>query len=225
MGVITVPYWNPCARRGFFGECWGQMGTRTITVPDAPVPLIPRPAAPSVSASLDDAPAAPAATGTSITDLQSQISTLQGQLSAATTAATLDRNRTIGEQKTDLLMNLNTMRAVAHNYREINASTATLQADKARIEAQIQVLRAASGDFETAAETYEKEFLDRKSSLPTHNILQTLQDYIMALFFLGFIFFSIIIILTYNTTYAMIGVSLVSIILGVGTMEAIRKFG
>jgi hypothetical protein len=57
--------------------------------------------------------------------------------------------------------------------------------EQEKIKSEIQKITAKNADLDVAAETYDREFINRKMNVPSHHSY-TLQDTVMALFFLSY---------------------------------------
>jgi hypothetical protein len=145
--------------------------------------------------------------------------------------ATVTNKNALG-RKANLQLELATLGALKTTLQEQNVRLSQSLADKKEIEGKIQVLRVKLSDMSHATETYEKEFLDRKSSAPTYYTgFQTLQDFALLVFFLGYALLSfLLMIFIYRT--ARIGGTIMAastfVVMSIGAimlMAAIRQYG
>jgi hypothetical protein len=75
----------------------------------------------------------------------------------------------------------------------LSAQTDTLNV-QTTLETQLQTLRAKKKDLETGISTYEQDFLEKRSNqVPPRQNFQTLQDMVLAIFFVSYILISLII--------------------------------
>jgi hypothetical protein len=145
--------------------------------------------------------------------------------------ATVTNKNALG-RKVNLQLELATLGALNATLQDQIARLSQSLADKKEIEGKIQVLRVKLSDMSHATETYEKEFLDRKSSAPTYYTgFQTLQDFALLVFFLGYALLSfLLMIFIYRT--ARIGGTIMAastfVVMSIGAimlMAAIRQYG
>ena len=145
--------------------------------------------------------------------------------------ATVTNKNALG-RKANLQLELATLGALKTTLQDQNARLSQSLADKKEIEGKIQLLRVKLSDMSHATETYEKEFLDRKSSAPTYYTgFQTLQDFALLVFFLGYALLSfLLMIFIYRT--ARIGGTIMAastfVVMSIGAimlMAAIRQYG
>lgn len=170
--------------------------------------------------------------------LQNQINTdaqiLQDRINADETRRVRDvqvATDALG-RKVNLQLELATLGALNATLQDQIARLSQSLADKKEIEAKIQIIRTKINDNSHATETYEKEFLDRKSSAPTYYTgFQTLQDFALLVFFLGYALLSfLLMIFIYRT--ARIGGTIMAastfVVMSIGAimlMAAIRQYG
>ena len=144
--------------------------------------------------------------------------------------ATVTNKNALG-RKANLQLELATLGALKTTLQDQNVRLSQSLADKKKIEEKIQLLRVKLSDMSHATETYEKEFLDRKSSAPTYYTgFQTLQDFALLVFFLGYALLSfLLMIFIYRT--ARIGGTIMAastfVVMSIGAimlMAAIRQY-
>jgi hypothetical protein len=95
-------------------------------------------------------------------------------------------------------MNAVTLLATTQDMVSESIRVSTLLKNSEEVNAELkQSLTQMKGkivDSKDAIQTYEQEFMERKKSLPpTQPVLKTLQDYVLAFFFLSFLLVSIFI--------------------------------
>ena len=162
--------------------------------------------------------------------LQDRINADETRVKDVQTATVTNKNA-LG-RKANLQLELATLGALKTTLQDQNARLSQSLADKKEIEGKIQLLRVKLSDMSHATETYEKEFLDRKSSAPTYYTgFQTLQDFALLVFFLGYALLSfLLMIFIYRT--ARIGGTIMAastfVVMSIGAimlMAAIRQYG
>jgi hypothetical protein len=80
------------------------------------------------------------------------------------------------------------------DYRSMVTSQAQTTEVKSSLEGELQTLQAKKKDLETGIHTFEQDFLEKRKSIPApRQGFQTLQDTILAVFFLSYILISIVI--------------------------------
>lgn len=135
-------------------------------------------------------------------------------------------------RKTNLMINLNTIKTLNTDLKAQIARSAKNIDDSQKLTGKIQATRAQISDLTHATETYEKEFLDRKSSAPIYySGFQTLQDFALLIFFLGYALLSILLIL-YLYRVAPVGGAVIAastlVVVFIGAtvlMGSIRQYG
>jgi hypothetical protein len=179
--------WDPCARKGIFGECIGGMKST------------PQPVAQTV-----------------------QRSQVQAQQAAPSAPVVSD----FSTRKTNLNTLLSTIESMALKYQMLSSKSGDAASDKTDLNEQIQALRNQSNDLDRGTETYEKEFIERKETLNIKNTgFQTLQDIVLAMFFIGLIAFSILLILSAGGFVKSFLTAIVLFVLAVLIMQIIRFYG
>ena len=115
---------------------------------------------------------------------------------------------------------------MARTYQNLLSNYAHNNTERTELNSQIQSLRGELHDLEHAAETYEKEFLDRKQTLPTSSsTFRTLQDIILALFFIGLIIISLMTIASGGGFTQSVMISIIVVMIGALSVELIRLYG
>jgi hypothetical protein len=189
--------WDPCARKGLFGECIGGMKS-------TPQPVV----AQTVERQSIRAPV---------------------PIATAVLPVPVDIVPTVSDysmRKTNLNTLLSTIEAMALKYQMLSSKSGAAASDKTDLNAQIQALRNQSNDLDHATETYEKEFIERKETLNIKNTgFQTLQDIVLAMFFIGFTAFSILLILSAGGFVKSFITAIVLFVLAVLIMQIIRFYG
>jgi len=130
----------------------------------------------------------------------------------------------------NLNTDLATLTALGTEYQELTSRSQSGISKKSQIQGKIQGLKAKISDIENATSTYEKEFIDRKQSSPTHKRFQTLQDIVLAAFFITYFLISVMAVLhlwrsnpTGGFMYAG-SMAFVLCILGIVIAEMIRRY-
>jgi hypothetical protein len=71
-----------------------------------------------------------------------------------------------------------------NDYNSIRSSQFTTTEVQGQLDSQLQSLRAKKKDLDTAIQTYEQDFLEKRKQLPApRQKFQTLQDIVLLLFF------------------------------------------
>lgn len=102
------------------------------------------------------------------------------------------------ERSANAVLNLGNLEFLAGQYQNRMSQVATLVEQRKTLTGKIQAAKAKKQDILQSAEAYEREFLDRSANLklPTPGFA-TLQDGILAAFFITY--FAVSILLIYNT--------------------------
>ena len=183
--------WDPCARKGPFGECFGGIKST------------PPPVAQTV-----------------------QRSQVQAQVQAQQAAPQAPLVSDYSTRKTNLNTLLTTIESMAIKYQMLSSNSGAAASDNIDLNQQIQALRNQSNDLDRGTETYEKEFIERKETLNVKNTgFQTLQDIVLAIFFVGFVAFCILLILSAGGFVKSFITAIVLFVLAVLSMQLIRFYG
>lgn len=99
---------------------------------------------------------------------------------------------------TERIANMRNMLILAsdlnNDYRSMVVSQSQTTEVQSTLSGELQVLQAKKKDLDTGIQTYEQDFLEKRNSIPVPKQgFQTLQDVILAIFFLSYILISIII--------------------------------
>lgn len=90
-------------------------------------------------------------------------------------------------RKQNAISNLNTTQTIAQAIQATASQSALQQAQLKELQGQIQATRAQISDIQLSIETYEKDFIDKKSVYGGPKRIQTLQDGVIAFFFIAYI--------------------------------------
>jgi hypothetical protein len=136
------------------------------------------------------------------------------------------------KQRLELLTdNLNVFRDQSVLFQQKTRSTEELQRTKREVEEKIGYFSAKEQDAETAAETYDREFLDRKEKQPDPFVKDsffTIQDKTLLLFWVSYAVLALFIIvgsyLKYKSLKTTGYYTLFAILLGVFLFGIILKY-
>jgi hypothetical protein len=87
---------------------------------------------------------------------------------------------------TNLQMNLATAFSMDTDYLALSKASAQQNTGKNELDGKIQAIKAQQADLDGEIQTYEKEFRDRLDILPATSSLKTLQDLVLAFFFISY---------------------------------------
>uniref|UniRef100_A0A6C0BAQ6 Uncharacterized protein n=1 Tax=viral metagenome TaxID=1070528 RepID=A0A6C0BAQ6_9ZZZZ len=87
---------------------------------------------------------------------------------------------------TNLQMNLATAFSMDTDYLALSQASIQQSAGKNNLDGKIQAIKAQQADLDGEIQTYEKEFRDRMDILPASSSLKTLQDLVLAFFFISY---------------------------------------
>jgi len=130
----------------------------------------------------------------------------------------------INNRKTNMNLIRSTITTnMAGTYQRLLSKVSQSDTDKKDLRGQLQNIRAESIDLDHASETYEREFLDKKEilQLPVTGGLQTLQDIILLIFFIGLILVSLLMIAFFPGILTIIVVVMLDALI----LMAIRLYG
>lgn len=89
-------------------------------------------------------------------------------------------------EKGDIQFKLGEATHMASVYQQRTSQNAGLVTQRNEIRQKIQYVKARKQDLQTAIETYERDFMDRKSAVPQQKpTFGTLQDIALGVFFIG----------------------------------------
>lgn len=83
-------------------------------------------------------------------------------------------------------MNLATAFSMDTDYLALSKASAQQNTGKNELDGKIQAIKAQQADLDGEIQTYEKEFRDRLDILPATSSLKTLQDLVLAFFFISY---------------------------------------
>lgn len=131
-------------------------------------------------------------------------------------------------RKQNAISNLNTTQAVSQAIQAMATQSTSQQAQIKELQGQIQATRAQISDIQLTIETYEKDFIDKKSVYGGPKRIQTLQDGVLAFFFVAYIALAIAVSLmqfrvTKDMTLAGIWFAMFFFV-GLVIVELIRRF-
>ena len=87
---------------------------------------------------------------------------------------------------TNLQMNLATAFSMDTDYLALSRASVQQSAARNDLNGKIQANKAKQADLDGEIQTYEKEFRDRLDILPASSSLKTLQDLVLAFFFISY---------------------------------------
>ena len=87
---------------------------------------------------------------------------------------------------TNLQMNLATAFSMDTDYLALSKASIQQSAGKNDLDGKIQAIKAQQADLDGEIQTYEKEFRDRLDIIPSSSSLKTLQDLVLAFFFISY---------------------------------------
>lgn len=103
-------------------------------------------------------------------------------------------------EKGDIQFKLGMASHMATTYQQRIAQTGSLNAQKEEIKQKIQATKAKIQDVQSATETYERDFLDRRQTPLSKK--GTLQDVVLGIFFIGYLLIGLGLILFVFMSYA-----------------------
>lgn len=103
-------------------------------------------------------------------------------------------------EKADIQFKLGSATHMATIYQEKISQTGSLTAQKEELRQKIQAAKAKVEDLKSAAETYERDFLDRRQNPQTKKT--TLQDIVLGTFFIGYLLFALGVVIYVFMSYA-----------------------
>lgn len=103
-------------------------------------------------------------------------------------------------EKGDIQFKLGMASHMATTYQERIAQTGNLTAQKDEIKQKIQATKAKIQDVQSATETYERDFLDRRQTPLSKK--GTLQDVVLGIFFSGYLLLGLGVIVYVYMSYA-----------------------
>jgi len=83
-------------------------------------------------------------------------------------------------------MNLATAFSMDNDYLALSRASTQQSADRNNLNGKIQAIKAQQADLDGEIQTYEKEFRDRLDIIPSTSSLKTLQDLVLAFFFISY---------------------------------------
>jgi hypothetical protein len=125
----------------------------------------------------------------------------------------------------NLQTDLATLTSMSTEYQELTSRTGPASSKKTELQGKIQALKAQISDLASATSTYEKEFLDRKESLPPYS--RTLQDLVLSGFFFSYLLLTLFMIFQIYRTTGLVVASTAAFILGIfGVIlaELVRRY-
>lgn len=103
-------------------------------------------------------------------------------------------------EKGDIQFKLGMASHMATTYQERIAQTGSLTAQKDEIRQKIQAAKAKVQDLQSATETYERDFVDRRQAPASKK--GTLQDIVLGTFFSGYLLLAIGVVVYVYMSYA-----------------------
>lgn len=132
------------------------------------------------------------------------------------------------ERKVNSISNMNTALAISTTVQTLTTQSATSQRQSKNLENQIQSIKAQISDIQLSVETSEKEFIDKKAVYTGPKRIQTLQDLVLAFFFLAYSIFAIILTILYYKTNKNIsttgGIFFAFFMFGLLLVELVRRY-
>lgn len=99
----------------------------------------------------------------------------------------------IASRKTNAMTTLNLASDLQTDYQSMVSSQADTLGVQSSLEGQLQTLKARKKDLESGITTYEQDFLEKRSTqVPPRKNFQTLQDMVLAIFFVSYILISLV---------------------------------
>ena len=131
-------------------------------------------------------------------------------------------------RKQNAISNLNTTQTITQAIQAMTTQASSQQIQIKELQGQIQATRAQIADVQLTIETYEKDFIDKKSVYSGPKKIQTLQDGVLAFFFIFYIALAIAVTLvqfraTKDITVGGVWLAMFFFV-GILLVEVIRRF-